>query len=273
MTRPIIGIDEVGLGPIVGPVTAAACLIDEGIVDGVRDSKMVAEALRFRLAFHIKTRARWTALAERNIETINTKGLATAHREIIVELATAARERFPDAEIIMDGKAIKKIATCVPFLKWVVGGDRSVYQIGAASLIAKAHRDQYMIALADSFPAFGWQKNKGYPTPEHISAVQKFGMTAHHRVNATKNALQADKRKGRGPMTPEEQVADFSPAKAQEYIERALAQDATLDDWSRKFVNDMRLKLGMGAELTPRQKFFLKTEAHRAEKKSRKQAQ
>jgi hypothetical protein len=74
-------------------------------------------------------------------------------------------------------------------------------------------------------------------------------------------------------MTPEEQVADFSPAKAQEYIERALAQDATLDDWSRKFVNDMRLKLGMGAELTPRQKFFLKTEAHRAEKKSRKQAQ
>lgn len=266
----IVGIDEVGFGPLAGPVCAAAVMIDDGAIEGVRDSKLVAEETRYELADLIRRRAFWTAIAVEGPSVINEKGLGWCWTKLIVELAHAAHAKFPEADILIDNAPTEHMAGEVlckaPYVKFVKNGDDTVYQIAAASIVAKAYRDKLMIEAAKQYPAYGWDRNKAYGTPEHVKAIREKGMCPLHRIKAVKRALRP---KGGKVKDPADEVADYSPAKAKEYIERAGAA-GLVGDFETKYITDMGERLGIQGDLSPRQKFFLRSVTHRAEYRARK---
>jgi ribonuclease HII len=267
--NPIIGIDEVGLGPCAGPCAAAAVLIEDGAVEGVRDSKLVAEEKRYELGDLIRRRAPWSMIAARGADAINATRTKTCHRQVLIECALAAHEKFPDARILLDWTDEKmqgEVHEECPYVEFIRNGDDSVYQIAAASLVAKAYRDRLMLQYDMKWPAYGFKKHKGYPTPAHLKAIREFGECEIHRHKAVAKCLSP-----KSPMIkdPAEEVADYPPAKAIEYVVRAKA--AGLEgDWETKFVNDLEFKLNAGLDLSPRQKFFLKRAAHTAEHRAKK---
>lgn len=265
--RITVGLDEVGLGPLAGTVVVAGVAIPTGAVADVRDSKLVAEADRYRLADAIRARADWTAVSERNAESINARGLRQCWRECVLEVASAAAERFPGARILMDGQSDEGLLLRLPALSFEIGGDDHVYQVAAASLVAKAHRDRQMVAAHARWPQYGFDRNKGYPVPVHVAALTAHGPCPIHRAKPVRKILAGYV----GPtITPEQEVADFSPAEARGYVEEARRLDDHLDDWGRQFVADMARKLDLGVDLTPRQKFFLQAVAGRAGKRRAK---
>lgn len=265
----IIGIDEVGFGPLAGPVCLAAVFIDDGAIEGVRDSKLVEEERRYVLADLIHRRAFWCAVGIEGPATINEKGLGWCWRKIVIELSQAAHEKFPEAEILIDNAPNEHLAEAVlkkvPYVKFVKNGDDTVYQIAAASIVAKSHRDKLMLEAARANPFYGWAKNKGYGTPEHIKAIRERGLTPLHRVKAVQRALNPKAGKVQDPA---QEVADFSPAKAKEYVERAKVAGLR-GDWEIKYIEDMEFRLILQAELSPRQKFFLQKLARKAEHRKR----
>ena len=264
----IIGIDEVGMGPLAGPIVAAAVLIDDKIVAGVRDSKLVEEELRYELADKIRAAAHWTAIAERHAESINATRVSTCWREIIVELARAAHQKFPDAEILMDGAFNPKVHAKVPFLKFVVHGDDNIYQIAAASLVAKAYHDRFMLRMHEHHPQYLWSRNKGYGTTDHMEALKKHGLTSFHRKAQVAKAMAAGAKRKK-PMTREEEVAEYGHGIAVGYAQTILAYEY-LSDYERRFTTNMKLKLDAGEELSGRMKYFLKQFAEKVEKRRRK---
>jgi ribonuclease HII len=296
----IIGIDEVGTGPLAGPVVVAAVLIEKGLITGVRDSKLVAENQRYPLADEIKRRATWYQIAERSSADINNRGLAKCLRECMRELAEAAKAAYPNAEVIIDGKKDHTLLQIpqLSFLKFQIGGDRLVYQISAASLIAKVHRDRQMIEFARHYPDYGFERHKGYPTPQHLAALRKYGATRIHRKKVTDKSLSqkvfarpkvAPSASETSPLSaadeytlevfrnaPEGRGADcnddYPIEMAQKYINQASGMFDVLSDWSRGFVKSIRKQLNGKGALTPRQKFFLKRLVLRArEDKSKKE--
>lgn len=271
----IVGIDEVGTGALAGLVVVAGCAIADGAVVGVRDSKMVAEANRYRLATEIRAKAEWTALAERNIESINERGIRACWRECIADVASAARARFPEAHIIIDGQADQQLVQSRLGkregwnLEFRVGADRMVYQVSAASLIAKTYRDRAMAALASAYPAYDFAKNKGYGSLQHRAALRQYGMCPLHREKFCRKIL--GRTDGIPHATdPSQEHLDLSPAQAQGLLERGEKVREHLDDWSLQFLSDLRGKLGLGSILTPRQNFFLRGVVHRAERQQQK---
>lgn len=262
----IVGIDEVGLGPSSGEICAAAVLIDDGLIQGVRDSKLVAEETRYILGERIRAQAQWFTIASRSVDEINASSVGACWRQIVIECAKAAHQKFPDAEVQIDGAENAKVMKAVPFVKFVVNGDDNVYQIAAASLVAKAHRDLLMIEHAKKYPVYGWERNKGYPTPEHLKAIRTHGMTPLHRIKATNNALfpGAD---GKKIVDPSQEVADFSMDQAKAYVVQAKSLGLK-GDWETKFIGDLDKRLSGGVDLTSRQKFFLKRICDKSSKRS-----
>lgn len=266
--RQIIGIDEVGMGPLAGPVVAAAVLIEDKLIDGVRDSKLVDETLRYELADTIRSKAQWTAIAERHAESINATRVRTCWAQVIVELANAAHEKFPEAEILMDGASDQKIHDKVPFLKFVVNGDDNVYQIAAASLVAKAYHDRFMVRMDANFPDYHWRTNKGYGTPHHIEAIRRLGLTPQHRVKQVNKVLTFKSNRTQ-PQTVAEEVAEYPYDEARRYSDSILSYDL-LSDWEKKFTTSMKEKMDRSESLSPRMKYFLQQIARRVEKRRRK---
>ena len=266
----IIGIDEVGLGPLAGPVTAAAVLIDKDAVYGVRDSKMVAEHKRYLLAEEIKSAAQWFCITQRTHAEINSRGITKCLRECLQELAKKAKAAYPKAEIIIDGKQDSGLLQNpkLSFLKFQIGGDRLVYQISAASLVAKAHRDLQMIEYGKQYPEYGFERHKGYPTEAHKVALEKHGLTPIHRTKTTHKTLSRQVfRREQGHVDEEH----YSKERAREYVNHANSLLDVLNDWSKGFIKSMSDNLKLGLDLTPRQKFFLKKIANEARKKKTKQ--
>lgn len=263
----IAGIDEVGTGSIAGPLVAAVVIIDTGLIKGVRDSKLVGEEYRYVLGDRIQQRAKWFKIASRSSDEINASSVGACWKQVVIECSKAAHAKFPSAEVQIDGAENKKVTKAVPFVKFVVNGDDNVYQIGAASLVAKAHRDLLMIEYAKKYPGYGWDHNKGYPTPEHLKAIRAKGMTPLHRIKPTQHALflGAD---GKKIVDPAQEVADFSMEQAKLYIAQVKALGLK-GDWEIKFLSDLDARLSGGSDLTPRQKFFLKRIFDRASKRSR----
>lgn len=175
--RRVVGIDEVGRGPLAGPVTAAAVWLDPArIPEGLRDSKQLARARRETMAAQIAQVAdvsvAHASVAE--IERLNV--LQAAHlamRRAIAGLAVA-----PD-HILIDGK-IAPGGLPAP-AETIVGGDAKVLSIAAASIVAKVARDAIMADLAMACPGYGWETNAGYPTPAHRRALHALGVSPHHR--------------------------------------------------------------------------------------------
>ncbi|MBO5783069.1 MAG: ribonuclease HII [Clostridia bacterium] len=183
--RYIVGVDEVGRGPLAGPVVAAAVImpLDEGnIIDGVDDSKKLSAKKREALAEEIKKRAVAYAICEVQAEEIDEINILQATRLCMKR----AVEKLPVASdmVLTDGNMTLDIS--LP-QRSIVKGDSLSYSIGAASILAKVYRDNLMDEYAKIYPAYAFEKNKGYGTAAHIQGIKEAGLCNIHRKTFTKN--------------------------------------------------------------------------------------
>ena len=173
----IAGVDEVGRGPIAGPVTAAAVILDpQAKPEGLNDSKKLTARRRETLE-----RALWdsaeVAIAHASVEEIDQINILRASH-LAMERAIAALDPAPDF-LLIDGNMIPAGLTLPA--RAVVGGDARSVSISAASIMAKTCRDRLMVDLAQQHPGYGWESNAGYPTKSHKQALRNLGVTPHHR--------------------------------------------------------------------------------------------
>lgn len=174
----IAGLDEVGRGPLAGPVVAAAVVLppDGRAIRGLRDSKALTALQRERVGRLIRARAlAWAigAASVREIDRYNIRG-ATA----LALRRALSRLPCPVDYILLDGTALPELGRRHEAL---VDGDARCHSIAAASVLAKLVRDRLMTNLGRRYPAFGWEHNKGYGTPDHLAALDADGPTRHHR--------------------------------------------------------------------------------------------
>ena len=178
----IAGMDEVGRGPLAGPVCVCCVIMPlDDIIEGIDDSKKISEKKRNQLAELIKEKAITYSIEmidEKTIDEINILEATKLCMKRAVENLTIK----PDI-ILVD--AISKLDINIP-IKGIVKGDLQSYSIGAASILAKVTRDNYMIKLADEYPDYGFEKHKGYGTKAHIEALKKVGPCKHHRMSFLK---------------------------------------------------------------------------------------
>jgi len=173
----ICGVDEVGRGPLAGPVTAAAVILDPGrIPDGLNDSKALTEARRFTLFDAILAVAQ-VSVAHASVQEIDELNILRASH-LAMERAINGLVTPPDHALI-DGNMIPK-DLCIS-AEAIVKGDARSLSIAAASIMAKVTRDKIMVDLAQQYPGYGWEGNAGYPTPSHLRALLDLGITPHHR--------------------------------------------------------------------------------------------
>ena len=180
----IVGVDEVGRGPLAGPVTAAAVFFDRqkitsDLLTKIDDSKKIAQKKRATISKQIESIAiigiGWASSGE--IDQLN-----------ILEATMLAMQRAIfslQKQIILDPDYILIDGNKVPRLdfpsKAIVRGDEKSLSIAAASIVAKNKRDAFMASLSKLYPGYGWEKNAGYGTGEHLAAIEREGITVHHR--------------------------------------------------------------------------------------------
>ncbi len=185
----IAGIDEAGRGPLAGPVVAAAVVLDAATMPaGLRDSKTLTEKRRTEIATEIwKTSAVGVGVA--SVDEIDDINILQA--TLLAMARAAANLPVRAAACIVDGN-IKPRLTVPAYT--VVKGDAKSFSIAAASIIAKTTRDQMMRELAREFPAYAWERNKGYGVARHREALAAHGVTPHHRKSFAPihNMLYAD---------------------------------------------------------------------------------
>ena len=182
--RYIAGVDEVGRGPLAGPVVCAAVIMpfdEENLVVGVDDSKKLSEKKRETLAEEIKKRALCYTIVEIDEKTIDEINILEATK-LGMKRAIESLAVTPDV-VLTDGNMTLDIA-----LKQqsVIHGDALSYSIGAASIVAKVYRDHLMDEYAKTYPAYDFDKNKGYGTAAHINAIKEQGLCPIHRRTFTK---------------------------------------------------------------------------------------
>lgn len=173
---PVAGVDEAGRGPLAGPVVAAAVILDPAAIpDGIADSKLLDADERVRLSQAIKATARW-GIGIADVDRIDTDNILNATLWAMAE-AVAQLPIRPKLALI-DGNRTPNLACRT---RAIVKGDAKCLSIAAASIIAKVARDELMTELGRSFPGYGFERHKGYGTAEHQSAIQRLGVTPHHR--------------------------------------------------------------------------------------------
>jgi len=173
----IAGIDEVGRGPWAGPVTACAVVLDPGnIPDGLGDSKALTARKREALYQPIMDSSD-VGLAHVSVEEIDQINILQASL-LAMRLALGKLESPADFALI-DGNKTPAEMPCPS--RTLVKGDARCLSIAAASIVAKVTRDRLMVALSQQHPGYGWEKNAGYGTKQHISALNELGVTQHHR--------------------------------------------------------------------------------------------
>lgn len=172
----VFGVDEVGRGPLAGPVVAAAvCLSRDSVPPGLNDSKRVSESRRNAIAASLEH----VAFGEASVAEIDALNILAASHVAMARAVQALAARLgPPAMVLVDGKYLPKLDFSA---RPIIGGDAKVASIAAASIAAKVARDAQMCRLDESFPGYGWARNKGYPTREHLDALDRLGITRHHR--------------------------------------------------------------------------------------------
>lgn len=174
---PVAGIDEAGRGPWAGPVVAAAVVLDPvRVPEGLDDSKKLSAKRRVALIEKIEATAR-VGVGIGTVAEIDEINIARAN-DLAMERAVAALPERP-AFLLIDGswvpRALNLPARAIP------KGDTLSLSIAAASIVAKVMRDRVMAELAEAHPGYGWERNQGYGTAEHRAALQRLGVTPHHR--------------------------------------------------------------------------------------------
>ena len=176
--RLIAGVDEVGRGPLAGDVVAAAVILGARVPVGITDSKKLSEQRRQQLAEDIKVQARCWAIGRASAQEIDEINILQASL-LAMHRAVAALQLQPDF-VLVDGNRLPKWAYDA---RAIVGGDALEPAIGAASIVAKVQRDAELVVLDREYPGYGFAKHKGYPTREHLQAIQRLGVTSSHRKN------------------------------------------------------------------------------------------
>lgn len=178
MPEGIAGVDEVGRGPLAGPVVTAAVILapDDPLLGQYRDSKKLSEKKRLRLYHHIRRSALSYAVAQASVEEID-------HLNIL-EATMLAMRRAVDgltvqpSRVLVDGNRVPRLATAA---EAIVGGDDTVQQIAAASIVAKVIRDRMMRYLHYRYPQYDFMRHKGYGTAVHMQALRAHGPCPVHR--------------------------------------------------------------------------------------------
>lgn len=175
--RLVAGVDEVGMGPLAGPVVAAAVILADDVdLPGLDDSKRLPAARREALAARIRAQAVALSVAELAAEEVDRLNVhragLEAMRRAVLGLATT-----PD-HVLVDARTIPGLATAQ---SGIVGGDARDGSIAAASILAKVHRDARMRELDAAHPGYGFARHKGYGTPEHLAALRRLGPSPIHR--------------------------------------------------------------------------------------------
>lgn len=171
------GVDEVGIGPLAGPVYAAAVVLNPAhVIDGLNDSKALTKKKREVLAQEVRSKALSCSIAYASAQEVDELNVLRASH-LAMQRAVDGLGHIPDM-VLVDGN--KKPPLPYPVMA-IVRGDGRVPQISAASIVAKVARDKVMVELDEKFPGYGFAKHKGYPTKQHFTALEELGPCAIHR--------------------------------------------------------------------------------------------
>ncbi len=185
----IAGVDEVGRGPLAGPIVACAVILDLNVIDDelilwLNDSKKLSEKKREELANEIKNKAVAYYISEKSSSEIDEKGIAYCNNSIFLEACTSMKIK-PDL-VLSDGYLVKGINI---ENKSVIKGDAKSASIAAASILAKVYRDNLMKEYSKKYPYYGFEVNAGYGTTKHIEGIKEYGTCDIHRMSFLKNIL------------------------------------------------------------------------------------
>jgi ribonuclease HII len=173
----IAGVDEVGRGPLAGPVIAAAVILDETKpIEGLADSKVLSATRREELAHLIRERALCWALGRAEVEEIDRLNILQA--SLLAMRRAVMALSLPPKLVLVDGNRAPELSYPV---QTIIRGDASVPAISAASILAKVARDAEMNDLSKLFPGYGFSQHKGYPTSLHLACLERLGVSPIHR--------------------------------------------------------------------------------------------
>jgi len=176
----VVGLDEVGRGPLAGPVVAAAVVFPPGqlLIEGLRDSKTMTAAARERAATDVREQAIAYAVGAASVREIDRLNIRVA--TALAMRRAISRLPLPPDHVLIDGNPVPELGTEHEAL---IGGDGTCMSIAAASVLAKCLRDRLMRRLGRRYPVFHWEENKGYATKAHLDALDHDGPTRHHRAS------------------------------------------------------------------------------------------
>ena len=177
MNNLISGVDEVGRGSLIGPVYAAAVILNKSInVKILKDSKSLSKNKREKLFIYIKKNSIW-AVGQASVKEIEKINILYASL-LAMKRAIIKLKKKPSL-VLIDGNKLPNLENYN--LKNVIKGDQKIPSISAASIIAKVSRDKFITSLSKKFKNYGWDTNSGYGTKEHLKAIKKYGITKYHR--------------------------------------------------------------------------------------------
>lgn len=179
ITGPVAGVDEVGRGPLAGPVYAAAVILDPArLPAGLDDSKKMSETRRDKAFNAIMTSALAVGIGVASVEEIDRINILAA--TMLAMRRAVDRLSVAPVHALIDGNKVPALPCPADA---IVKGDSKVLSIAAASIIAKVTRDRVMSELDLAFPGYGWARNKGYGTADHMEALARLGPSVHHRTS------------------------------------------------------------------------------------------
>jgi ribonuclease HII len=177
LVKIVAGVDEVGRGSLVGPVYAAAVILNKSINKKLlKDSKSLSKIKRRHLFFYIKKNSTW-AIGQASIKEIEKINILNASL-LAMKRAIKKLKKKPKL-VLIDGNKLPSLKNYN--LKYIIKGDKKIPSISAASIIAKVSRDNFITTLSKKFKNYKWDANSGYGTKEHLNAIKKFGITKYHR--------------------------------------------------------------------------------------------
>ena len=173
----VAGVDEVGRGSLIGPVYAAAVILNKSIDKRLlKDSKSLSKIKREKLFIYIKKNSTW-AIGQASMEEIEKMNIL--HASLLAMKRSIIKLKKRPSLVLIDGNKLPNLKNYN--LKYVIKGDHKISSISAASILAKVSRDRFITKLSKQFSNYGWDTNSGYGTKKHLGAINKFGITKYHR--------------------------------------------------------------------------------------------